>query len=326
MEVARVRGALKVIDADTRRHANDRHKALKLAKAECASDLKAVKERFHDLTGRALAVQRALDSTSKRQRRRAVTLNRATEELQGYQRFRALLNQSGAAWEKFFKRTQQNVQTVLRLLNKAESQLDSIKADYKKAALIQLPSSYTTSFTEIKSEFENTFDNLEGLRPVISSLLEIMNTAAHVSHAQARHSIRSLLRHLRERLQDRLSELEEENEHQIGLYDQLVKLFDDAVKRSSIVVKNLTEAVQRNSKVIANLAKGVNGAHLLAESARVVVDLRAQECRGYVRDNQRADIRTKAVLDVVSNLQDVLADRWSTLHGFFLQQFESEDN
>jgi hypothetical protein len=235
-----------------------------------------------------------------------------------------MIVQNRQGWEKFWGKSRANIQKILSLLNQASVQLKALRHHYKKAALIQLPESYSNALTEIRSEFENTFDNLDGLRPIISNLLEIVRNHKHLNNGQVRQHVRSLLRHITGRLNEKLNEFEEENEHQGGLFESLDKLFDDAIRRGDKVVSALVASLKRSGQKVTFLQKAVKASEALAQAGRNVVGLRARECRHHHNHNTHLDVKAERILAVVSQLQEVIGDRWSSLHGFFLQKMDSE--
>jgi len=236
-----------------------------------------------------------------------------------------MLRQNQKGWNNFWTVAKRNIQKVLGLLHKAVNHLRALKKHYKKAALIELPETYGTALSEISSEFEGTFDNLDGLRPVIANLLEIARSPVHLNKHQVRQHIRSLLRHIIERLNDKFNSFEEENEHQVGLFEALVKLFDDARSGGEKIVKAFETSLRRTGKKIAFLSIGVKGTQSLTKQAFHVGVLRAKQCRRHKNSHNRKNIRAERILGIVSQLQEVIMDRWSTLHGKFLQMMDNEE-
>jgi len=237
-----------------------------------------------------------------------------------------MVRQNQKGWNNFWNVANRNVKKVLGLLHRAAVSLESLKKHYKEAALVELPQSYGTSLSEISSEFESTFDNLDGLRPVIVNLLEIARSPVHLNKHQVRAHIRNLIRHIIESLNDKLNEFEEENEHQVGLFEALVKLFDDAKSSGSKVVKAFESSLKRASKKIMFLSVGVKGIDQLVQAAYRVGQLRSKECRRHKDTHHRKDVRAERILGIVSQLQEVISDRWSTLHGKFIQMMDSEES
>jgi len=177
---------------------------------------------------------------------------------------------------------------------------------------------------EITEQFENTFDNLDGLRPVISNLLALASQKKTVSKAAAREKIQSIIIHIIDRLNDGLNTLAEENEHQTGLFESMQNLFNDAINRGGKLVAALEGETKSAAKKLGWLKTGVSGAANLAKVARVIVNQRAAECRLTVEAAAKMDVRSSRFLSVIGNLQGVIADRWGSLKGFFIQKMQEE--
>jgi hypothetical protein len=314
LKVASVRAALRSMDSYVRSSKKSRHAFLGKAKTTCKSDLHSLKTAFHDLTMRALAVDRALTVTKRRTKRRGVFLSRANQELDNYRTFRSMMASNSKGWNSFYAAAVKNLRKVVSLLDQAAEQIKT------HAALIELPESYHVAFTEINSSFENTSDNLGGLRPVISNLLSLVSQKA--SKAELRERASQLMAHLADNLGDKINELEEENSHQVGLFESLNDLFGDAISRGEKVTASLKSASKNSEKRVSWLKGAVKGAQDLAKQARSVVDNRAQECRSTVNLIIRQNIKSERFLGVVNELQGVIADRWGAFHGFFLQKIQ----
>jgi len=226
---------------------------------------------------------------------------------------------SGAsAWGKFWSRGSENYKRVYTLLEQARSQLSKVHA----TALIELPESYNLALTDISAQFENTLDSLNGLRPVISNFLEICRSKGHLSNEKARKAMRQLLGSLQTRLHDQVNKFSEEAEHQKATFSALGNLFSDAVSRTSRVVSALAKAQDHSVKKIGYLNGGVAGAEYLASQARNIVDLRMNECRFTTEEHNKLTVRTTRIMGVVNTLQEVIADRWSSLHSYFIQRMD----
>jgi len=299
---------------------------LALEDKECKSDIKGLKARFHELTLRALAVKRALTVIQRRLKRKATFAKRASDELSSYRKFRAMIKENQKGWMKFWEKAKNNMHKVIEMLHRASKHLQELKEHYKNAALIQLPESYGDALSEIKSQFEETFDNLDGLRPLISSLLEIMRQANHLNKPQVRKHIRNIIRHLIARFSDKINDLDEEHEHQIGLFDALDKLFGDAIDRGEKSEKAIKDALERVEKKVDILKTGVAGIKSLVKSAKNVIDLRYKECRRLHGSHVAQNVRAEKILSVVSELQEVIGERWKNLNTFFTEGTSSLAN
>jgi len=320
-------GARLAIMAKAVRGAKKRLKAAGQAnKKECKSSLHSVSDRFHDFTLRLTHARRTLKAATKISKRRAVVIARANEELGNYRRFAAFNRANKRNWKTFWGTTIKGVKVVSGLIARIRTHISSLHRQNKKSALIELPTSYTTALSEITAEFENNMDNLGGLRPVITNLLEIIKDKKHLRKKNSRKQLRHFLGRLAEKFHDNLNTFEEENEHQVGLFDGLTSLFDDSVTRSKRILAGLTALQKTSASKLAWLTASVRGSEHLAESSKNIVDLKAQECRSIRQVIQRTKLKYARFLNTVGQVQEVLSDRFGSLKSFIEETSNAESN
>jgi hypothetical protein len=102
-------------------------------------------------------------------------------------------------------------------------------------------------------------------------------------------------------------------------------MFEDARAGASKIVGALVAALKRAGKKIAYLNVGAKGIEALVKQAYNVGFLRSKECRRHKHSHHRQNVRAERILGIVSQLQEVISDRWSTLHGKFIQMMDNED-
>jgi len=232
------------------------------------------------------------------------------------------MKSSSAAWGKFWKKGSASNRRVAGLLARARDELKKVHKSHKKAALIELPETFNDALTEISTQFENSVDNLDGLRPIISNLLEVIKSPVHLNNKKARRHVLNLLRKLSQQLHYKMNHYAEENEHQRAKFESLTNLFTDAVSRGSKLANALSKAQSRGVRRIKYLRQGVTGSNGIANQGRNIVDLRSMECRAMVEEHNRMTVRLTRVIGTVSQLQEVIADRWNSLKGFFIEKME----
>jgi hypothetical protein len=294
-------------------------------KASCKAEISAVKGRLYDLSARALAVTRLRKGIERRQKRRANFSKRAGEELSNYQKFRGMIINNHNAWKKFWATASNNIRKVIQLLADARNALHSLKPHMHMEALVEIPESYTITLSEIQNEFDSTYDNLDGLRPVINSLLEVIRSPSKIRQQSVRAKLRNLIFHLTEALNDKLNEFEEENEHQEGLFSALAGVFTNSVNRASTVVEHINKSSARAAKKLTWVTRAEKSAHDLVRSAQGIARMRSAECRHFFLFLHGERARAARILGNISSLQEVIADRWSSVHSFFLQKFQTEE-
>jgi hypothetical protein len=294
---------------------------LKASKKNCARDIKATKGRFHDMTLRTVAVKRELDSTERTMKRTAVGLKRASQAARQYIKFGAMISQNAAAWKKFWSVGSRAIDRIEGLLSTLSNEIA-----HWAPSFIELPQSTNNVLTEINSELENSFDDLQGMRPIIENLVEIARKPKNLRIKMVRQKLVRMMHLVMERFHDFSNLMEEENEHQEGIFTGLRTLFGDATKTATRLVSTLQATQKMASTKAAWLRKGVAGSQAVAMEARHIVDLIMGQCRAFHQEIQASRVRFAKFAQIVGQLQEVVADRWGSLHGFFLQRFDQIDD
>jgi len=286
----------------------------------CKSEITSMSNIFHDLTGRALTAHRHTEQAKNRQSRREIFLSRANEELEHYQTIRGFIRDNHKIWKKFHTGVKASQNNVIDWLTRANEHV----RDLGKSAFVELPGTYKSNLVQITADFEQLEDNLNGLKPVISNLLQLLNTN-NVSKSDFRQKIHSIIRHLIEAIGDFKRQQEEENEFRESLYTSMETLLTDAVTNADKVAKGLKKLTKEAEKKIKLLKDNASWSNQLAKEAKTVVDQRADECRLFSTFNARQEIHHAKKLSAITNIQDILSDRFGALSKLIEEKYEIKD-
>lgn len=322
IDVRRVRQRVNSIAKHTRAFRKAALAHSKVDAARCRAGLHAVKGRFNDFTQRAVYIRRQLAAARRNQQARGVLLQRASQALRHYMRFRDMIKNNGQAWRHFWNNAKSNYRRAAALISQVRAHVRRLHKNHRKAALIELPETYNTAMTEIAAQFDSTQDNLEGLRPVIQNLLEIVRKSGHLASKPSRVHVRRILRRLGHWLHARVHLFSEENHHQVGLYDELTHLFNDAMNRQSSLIKGLAREAKITAHKLQWMGESVKGAAWMASHAHEIVRLMKQECHTLNRTLKKVRHDSHRVLTMVGQVQEVIADRWNTLKSYFIERIE----
>lgn len=300
-----VNGILKSMEDAVRTGTKNRSQHLKQAKAVCKKDIKQLRSTYHDLARHALAADRHFNSANHRQKRRSVFLARAVEELAHYELFRSWVIQNREAWKRLYKTERDGLEKTRGWLATIDGQLKKLGSSF-----VQLPEEYTSTLAQTKSEFNLSYENVGGLRPIISNLFELIETHANLSKTDFRQHARNLIRHIIDRIGDIENEEAEENERQVGLFESLENLFSDAIQRSKKLTSALGKSAKEAEKKLLWLRTSVKGAGQLADTAKDVIGQRAHECRSANENAARMDVRSGRFLSVLGHIRDIITERW----------------
>jgi len=235
-------------------------------------------------------------------------------------------NSNRASWTSFWASSTKSIERAAGLISRVKTELSLLHRRHREQALVEIPAEFSSALSEITSEFISDNDNLGGLRPVVANLLEILKSSKHLTHKGAKRHVRSLLNRLHELFQDKIYEFAEENEHQVGLFDGVRTLLDDAISGSQKVEAALIASQKRAQKSIAFIQVTVKGAERLTKHAHHVASLKRKECRSVKRVIARAVLRFEKFLNVCGQLQEVLSDRFGSIKTFFVEESDEQTN
>jgi len=307
LNVHSVNAMLNSFDQQLSDEKKERNANLAVSKRDCKKDINNLKNSFHDLVTRALTTGRHLTEAKGRDKRRQTFWRRAGDELRIYRTFLGYVRKNGEALAAFYKQTNGNIKRGIELLSRIDIHVGNLKG----SALIELPGTYKSNLAQITEEFELTYDDFGGMRAIISNVLQIAQKPA-IRKESVRQRIHTLIRHIQERLEDMRNQLEQENEHQNGLFESLHSLFKDAVERAKKVVKDLAKNSASAQKNIALLNAATQHAESIANRAKSIVEQRSNECQENFRTYSYAEKQREKLLSAIGNLRDILVDRWGS--------------
>jgi len=324
VDVNRVRQRLRALETHGKNVVNSVRESNKRERQRCKDDLQTVGGRADDLATRSAAIQRLYEHAQRKQKGRATALERANEELSNLKDFRQLLVTNGNGWSKFWKNAVTNMRKAASLLSQTKAQVRALHRLGKKSAwaLIEIPKTYSNALNEISSEFENTYDNLGGFRPVISNLLQILRstTPQQLGNKPFRASLRTLIGKVQNHLLNHLQSFEQENEHQTALYSGLQAMYNDKVRRATRLVVGSTMRAKISEKKLSDFLSSVKYSSSLANQARFVVTLMNKECNRILGTNKSLRNQARTTLNYIDQVLEVVNDRWPSLKNFLQEK------
>lgn len=290
---------------------------LKTRVDECHADKKSAKDLAHEHVERELALRRQLAQVKRTQKRSETQSERAVEELNNYKKFEGFVSTNKKAWTDFYKTHQENHKTVEGIFHQI---LENTKQVHQGTAFVELPANYATNMAQIRMQVESSDVDFNGMGPVVSNLMEIMQNHEAIKKPEVAVAVRSLVQSLIENIRDHQEALEEENEHQSALFEHLEKAFQENVSRSEKEVEGI-KAVEANlNKRVITLTAAADHAHDLITKVDFIVSKRAEECRHYKSGSGDAAIRHDKINAIISQLEEILITKSQGLKSYFLQR------
>ncbi len=324
INIGRVRARLNAIAKYTRKSRKLIIRVLRYNKKHCIRNVKAAKHQFHKFIVRSMFVKRLLTAARRGQRRRGLLLTRLSQELRHYVAFKRMTRSNGRAWRRFWKKGLRIHRRMISLVSQIRAHVRRLHRHHKKhRSLIQLPQNYLSALNEIKSQFDNTFDNLNGVRPVIDNLLEIVRSPNHLKKKKFRVSVRRILGWLAYYFHEAVLRYMEVNEHQKGLYTSVYKLFSDSVRRTSRVLRIVGADAKRVHKKIVIFKAAIRHSYWYLRQSKKIAKLVVGECM-FAKVTLLRQLRSaRRLLMFITQVKEVISDRWHRLKSYFLERMEN---
>ena len=284
---------------------------------DCDVEEKKLAELLKAHTDRQFALKRHVDSSKRTNKRVESFTERSTEELENYKKFETYIQEGVDAWKAYFKVASDNFKNLQTLLKSA---ITATKATPKAASFVELSEEYHSNFAEMRVQVQSIDLEYTGMGPIVSNLMEIMADPNAAAKPEVRNSVRLLAESLEEYVRDRLDEVEEQHEHQVALFDNLVKTYHENSDRSQKEVNALGESLTSLNGRLATLSSAYDHAVVLTAKVENVISLRNKECAHYKNSHSLAAIRSEKASAIINQVEGILADRSAGLKTFFLQR------
>jgi hypothetical protein len=298
-------------------------KFLRSEKRICKAQLKATSLRFQEFTIRSVFTKSMLTELRKGQQTKGTILKRGAYLFRMYKRFLTMSRSSEKAWKGFWTKGRQSYRRVASLISQVRAHVRRLHRSHHKRALIQLPKDYQDAMLEISTQFESNFDELAGIRPIISNLLEVVRSPKHLKKKHTRVSVRRMLGWLAYHVHAWSNRFSEEAEHQKGIFHGLVGIFTTRVNSQSKVIQLVSSEAKRNAKKISHVIAQVRSSSRIAAQAGSIVRLVRHECEGFTHEISHILVTSGRVLNYASQLEEVVAERWPSLKSYFLEKLEA---
>jgi len=201
-----------------------------------------------------------------------------------------------------------------------KSILDSVKEVPAGASFIQLNPSYHSNLAQIRMKVESNEIDFEGMSPVVSNLMEIMQNPGAIQKPEVVVAVRGLVQSLIENAETRFEVVEEENEHQSALFEHLEKSFNENVDRSTREGEGLQAISAGLDKRVAGLETATSHAGSLVEKVVALSGSRKDECYKFKMGSKDQTIKIEKVNAIISQLEEILITKSTGIKSFFIQR------
>jgi len=324
MNVESVRAVLRGIENGVRSNIAVSEQDTKVVEAECKSVIGQARERMSDLVRRATTVARRHRMADAAHKATAILHSRAEEEVAGLRKQKEMMQTNIKNWANFWRIEVASYKKVRGLISTVQSHIGTMKKSTKQTALIELPHAYRTALAQVKVEFAGDYSELNGLRPIITNLLSIVEDKKNLNNDVVMEKANGLFSAIREYLNDQQNRYSEENTHQNALYGAAIQLFGSAVERASKIVERLTGTIVEGDKQITYLAAQHSAADQFVQQATSVVNDFLRGCAAKQDARQLLVVNSQRFLDVIDQVRVTINDRWHAAATFFMERMQSE--
>jgi len=192
-------------------------------------------------------------------------------------------------------------------------------------AFIELKGEDITALSEIRVEFASNSDELEGLRPIITSLLQTMNEVPQISKPDIRRRVIRILRNIIKVLHRVRERIEARTEGAEAIFQALIKNFEENKTRCT----KLQQRLVNERKVLVRRQVALNDsrrrARRITKLSKQTFRIRHRQCAGGKVRNARLHVRTQKMKNIVAQIEEILQERFGNLKSYFIQrapQFE----
>ena len=324
MNVESVRAVLRGIEDETRSNLAASVENSKVVEAECTDLIAQARERMTDLVRRATTVARRHGMAVAAHKATVTLHSRAEEEVSGLRKQKEMMLENLKNWANFWKIEKGSYNKVKGLISTVQSHIGTINRSTKNTALIQLPHAYRAALAQVKVEFAGEYSELNGLRPIITNLIAVVEDTKNLNNDVVMEKANGLFTAIREYLNDEQDKLAEQNSHQMALYQAANQLFGSAVERSQKIVDRLTGVMEEGEKQIEYLAQEHSAADQFVQQATSVVDNFLRGCAAKHDASQLLVADSQRMLDIVDQVRVTINDKWQAVSTFFIEKMHSE--
>jgi len=295
-------------------------KKMKRHKKHCKREKALLRNHTNSNERHEYTVNRHLNANAHALRKNQQFIDRSKKELEAYVALSNLLKANRAQWGKFIKGRIGRIGKVIKILRKARRHLINQHKIAMGSEFVEVSADYLTSFNEIRGEFANVEDHFDGLRPIISNLIQSSATPAVVGKNVLRSRLIKLLRVIIKNLRKRRDVLEQYHEGAESLFEALLKSFDENKTRVSKLLERLAHEKNLLDKRQGALKNGLKRAHGITVLASAAEAIRTRQCRRVRVRNARLRVSIQKIRNIVAQIEEILQERFGKLKSFFLER------
>jgi hypothetical protein len=295
----------------------NRQKHNKLA---CESDLKNFAQKVHENQKWEFTIGRHVENNVRAATRLRGFIDRTTQEQNDYQALENIIKASWTKWKSFQTTALESLKRVLDALRRARKNLRML--DEQGAAMVQVSegSQFFTNLNEIRVDFEGNYVNLEGFRPVIVKLLELMSNASAVNKPLVRRKLRSILSKIARQVRERRNEIKAINERQNAIFGAIIESYRENLLRIKKLLERLNGENTHLQKRGVTLKDSSSQSRQISIVSKNIFTTRKRQCISYAERVSRISVAIQRTRNIVAQIGEILSERFGALKSYFVQR------
>jgi Mg2+ and Co2+ transporter CorA len=326
LDRGKIYNILKTTRNNVAKTANNAKEGAKRLKKGCQEDLTVLKRSLNENERHQFTINRHVNSNTHAQRKNQQYLDRSRDEFNGYEALRNLLLANKKNWDDHMSASIANLKSILGLLKSARGLLKKARANHqpvaagKKPAFVQLDSEYVNRLSEIRVEFANTKETNDGLRPIITNLLQTMADPNHAGKEAVVRRIVALLKKIGKHFAEALDLAETAKEGAASTFEALLKNIDENKTR----VQKLQQRLSNERKSLENRQAALNDswkrAVEITELSHRALGERKDQCRAGLARKTKLQVSMQKSRNIVAQVEEILNERFGQLKSYFIER------
>jgi uncharacterized coiled-coil protein SlyX len=311
---------LKTSKANAARSENNQKARVARHEKSCHNDLHLLHKNINENEKSEFTVTRHLNSNVHALKKNQQYIDRSKEEFNQYEGLRNLLEINKGKFTNFIQTSIVNVNRILALVQNSRRLLSTAHKAAGAQAFVQVSSEYVTGLSEVRVDFANTFDSINGLRPIISSLLQTMADPQSVGKEVIRNRLLKLLHEVTKALNKRKDDLEARAEGAAAVFEALIKNIAENKTRVQKLQERLDAERSSLSKRQGALNDSRTRAHNITSFSQAALSIRAQQCTLSKERNAKLLVSIQKSKNIVAQVEEILQERFGQLKSFFVER------
>jgi len=286
----------------------------------CTNDLKNFAQKVHENQKWEFTIGRHVENNQRASKRLRNFIDRTQQEQNDYQALENIIKASWTKWKNFQENAIENLNRVRSSLKRARESLRLL--DEQGASLVQLGenSKYLTNLNEIRVDFEGNFVNLEGFRPVIVKLLELMSNSSAVNKPLVRRKLIGIFRKISNQVEQRVDEIKAINERQNAIFGSIIESYKENLLRIKKLLERLTGENSHLQKRGLALKDSNRQARQITLVSKSIFNTRKTQCLNYAERVSKISVGIQRTRSIVAQIAEILSERFGALKTYFVQR------